>query len=161
MGDQYEPSLVRLIVARLHGAMLRVGLRFERFTDVVAAIVGWLFLLIGIALSGFAWFPVTGTVLDFWIWLAVPVVVTLAVGTLARALRRRRHGSNPPTRVRTPFEVVALGFCAWFGLFMIALLVASLSGGEHVSGGFVFFVVVGATALVLCAVDLYRYVTKE
>lgn len=160
MDEEYKPSFVRLLAARLHVSMNRGGERFERFTDVVRVLVGWLFLLVGIALSGFVWLPLTGTLFDLLIWLAVPIVVTLGVETLARALRRRRHGSIPPSEPRTPYAVLSLAFCGWFGLFMIGLLVASLLEGEEVSGAFVCFVLFGAAALVLCAVDLYRYMTR-
>ncbi|MGC4091642.1 MAG: hypothetical protein QM756_27930 [Polyangiaceae bacterium] len=158
--EPYKPSLIRLLAARLHGSMMRGGQRFERFTDSVAVIAGGLLMLTVIALVGFIFLPVTGTWFDFVLWLAFPIVVTLAIAALARASRRRRHGASAATKPPTALEILTLASGAWFGLLMIGLAVAILLRGEPISGSFACFVLLGAFTLVLCAVEVYRYVTR-
>lgn len=157
MHEEYRPSRVRQLAVRLHGWMVRAGFRVERLSDWVAQIAGAFLLLIVLALISWVWLPMTGTLVDFLIWLVIPIVLTLALAALLRALRRRRHGPKPSTAVQGASDVLALVFCGWFGLVALGACVAS----DEVTGGMVFFGCVGAAALVLGGVLVVRYVAKE
>ncbi len=155
----YRIPIMRRLAIKLHSLLLSAGHRLERSRDLGLALLGYIVILSVVAIGGCVWLPITGTLFDAAIWIAVWAGVNVAVVLLLRRARWRRHGSAPSKQIRGSGDVLLFILLGWGGVVALGTcaydLTVESSGGWALGAG-----LLAAGALIPVAIILYRYVTE-
>src|SRR5262245_26698428 len=159
--DDERPSQPRLFVARAHEALGRFARRIEWLSEWISNGATAVVMLLVLSLAGTVWLPITGTVLDVLLWIAIIALGTAALAVYAWRERRRRHGEKPSSEITTRLDALSVVTSTWLGLGLFIAFVVDLSIARRLNGAIVFVGLLGLALLTLAGILVRRFIAEE